>query len=136
MRKVYEVVAPGLVPVEMQRPTDALLTPPSAETNPHACLAEGLAGRPFRVPCFLVCEGPDFDPAWGRFRRMLVQNAREGHPPSHEIFEEAAGDAQSHHSAALSGLNMFFWCVTAPVSPSWCVMALVSKSLRVLALPR
>ncbi|CAL1145984.1 unnamed protein product [Cladocopium goreaui] len=81
-----------IVPVEVQRPTEDLLTPPTTETNPHRCLAEAdplIEARALRIPCFLNCEGPDFDHRWGEFRRKVLQNAMEGHPAVEELTVEA-----------------------------------------------
>ena len=82
-----------IVPVEVQRPTEDLLTPPTPETNPHRCLADAdplVEARQLRVPCFLNCEGPEFDATWGEFRQKLLQNAREGYPVADDLLYEAA----------------------------------------------
>ena len=81
-----------IVPVEVQRPTEDLLAPPQAETNPHRCFAETdllMEAKPLRVPCFLNCEGPDFDHRWGEFRRKVLQNAISGYPLVEELTVEA-----------------------------------------------
>lgn len=90
--KVHETVAKDLVPVEMQRPTSELLTPPGADTNPHLCFAEGderPTARTFRIPCFLSCEGPSFHSAWTAFRRSLAGNERLGYPVDEDLFVQA-----------------------------------------------
>ena len=91
MLRIHRTVG-EIAPVEVQRPTEDLLTPPTTETNPHRCLAEAdplIEARALRIPCFLNCEGPDFDHRWGEFRRKVLQNAMEGHPAVEELTVEA-----------------------------------------------
>ncbi|CAK9033388.1 unnamed protein product [Durusdinium trenchii] len=81
-----------IVPVEVQRPTEELLKPPTADTNPRRCLADFdplVAARQLRVPCFLSCEGPGFDERWGAFRRKVLQNAQQGYALDEDLLLEA-----------------------------------------------
>ncbi|CAE7237725.1 unnamed protein product [Symbiodinium sp. CCMP2456] len=87
-----------IVPVEVQRPTDELLTPPTPQTNAHLCFAEAdplVAARELRTPCFLNCEGPDFDAQWDHFRKQVLLQAAGNFPLDPEMVAEAT--AISHH---------------------------------------
>lgn len=82
----------SLVMVAMQRPTDEMLPPPGQNTNPHTCfndIDERLGARRLRVPCFMTCEGPAFDPRWGSFRRSAAANAAKGRPFDAALLREA-----------------------------------------------
>ncbi|CAE8605566.1 unnamed protein product, partial [Polarella glacialis] len=103
----------GLVPVEIQRPSSDLLSPPRPETNPFTCLADTdpiVSARDVRVPCFLTCEGPHFDPRWAKFRQKLVQNAADGFPISEELFMDAVTltkDIVNDDAALIKGRSRF-----------------------------
>ena len=82
-----------VVPVEVQRPTDELLSPPKPETNLHHCFAETdplAAARQLRTPCFLNCEGPHFEPAWDGFRKKVLLQAARSYPMDEEMIMEAS----------------------------------------------
>eukprot|EP00928_Gymnodinium_smaydae_P089412 TRINITY_DN73380_c0_g1_i1.p1 TRINITY_DN73380_c0_g1~~TRINITY_DN73380_c0_g1_i1.p1 ORF type:complete len:1080 (-),score=144.82 TRINITY_DN73380_c0_g1_i1:11-3148(-) len=91
--KVHDSIGHGMIPVEIQRPTNELLSPPLPDKNPHTCLFDRLDGsldaNRLRVPCFISCEGPDFDPAWESFRRGLDANIAQDSPPNESLFFEA-----------------------------------------------
>ncbi|CAK0886159.1 unnamed protein product [Prorocentrum cordatum] len=112
VKKVHSAVE-GIVPVQMLRPTDELLAPPAVDTNPHACFSElnsDAADYRFRVPCFLTCEGPDFDSSWGDFRRLVHQNAKDGYPPDEVLFGTASrliADVAFNDSALILGRSRF-----------------------------
>ncbi|CAE7362411.1 unnamed protein product [Symbiodinium necroappetens] len=87
-----------IVPVEVQRPTDELLAPPTPQTNAHHCFAEAdplVAARQLRTPCFLNCEGPDFDASWNHFRKQVLLQAAGNFPLDPDMVAEAT--AISHH---------------------------------------
>eukprot|EP00931_Biecheleriopsis_adriatica_P087473 TRINITY_DN61937_c0_g1_i1.p1 TRINITY_DN61937_c0_g1~~TRINITY_DN61937_c0_g1_i1.p1 ORF type:complete len:963 (+),score=152.03 TRINITY_DN61937_c0_g1_i1:58-2889(+) len=70
-----------------------LMKPPSPEENPYHCMVETQTkpsrSSVWRVPCYLDCEGPDFDPSWGRFRRLLQKNAAQDFPLDNDLFNQA-----------------------------------------------
>ncbi|CAJ1338029.1 unnamed protein product [Effrenium voratum] len=89
--RVHQSVG-AIVPVEVQRPTDELLVPPSPETNGARCFADADPEAPsLRVPCFLSCKGPGFKETWGDFRRKVLENAKQGLPLDEELLVEAVG---------------------------------------------
>eukprot|EP00931_Biecheleriopsis_adriatica_P004393 TRINITY_DN106071_c0_g1_i1.p1 TRINITY_DN106071_c0_g1~~TRINITY_DN106071_c0_g1_i1.p1 ORF type:complete len:1542 (+),score=306.10 TRINITY_DN106071_c0_g1_i1:15-4640(+) len=77
-----------IVPVEVQRPTQELLVPPTPEANQHLCFADAdsdPAAQQLRLPCFINCEGPDFDPKWAAIRKLMINNAAIGYPADEEL---------------------------------------------------
>jgi len=59
--------------------------------------------EPLKVPAFLDCEGPPFDPLWGTFRRAAIRNARAGYPEDASLRNTAAVLIHRYEPVLLGG---------------------------------